>query len=160
MLVLGYYYSAGPTTFTLPVSLSPSSVMCSHVSPNNANVHAAAMPDERILLVTGIPSKQCTSEYLYSLFGAYGGIQQIRIGSSFITKGCAIVVYEQCEAANNAVGALNEYALSKDRILRVSVYEEERDKKALERRKRKREMQAEYKKHIANVAQAADEPDR
>ncbi|CAJ1038134.1 putative pre-mRNA branch site protein p14 [Leishmania braziliensis MHOM/BR/75/M2904] len=160
MLVLGYYYSARPTTFTLPVSLSPSSVMCSHVSPNNANVHAAAMPDERILLVTGIPSKQCTSEYLYSLFGAYGGIQQIRIGSSFITKGCAIVVYEQCEAANNAVGALNEYALSKDRILRVSVYEEERDKKALERRKRKREMQAEYKRHITNVAQAADEPDR
>ncbi|KAG5488715.1 hypothetical protein JIQ42_00329 [Leishmania sp. Namibia] len=130
---------------------------CPYISPNNANVCAAVMPDERILLVTGIPSKQCTSEYLYSLFGAYGGIQQIRIGSSSITKGCAIVVYEQCEAANNAVGALNEYALSKDRVLRVSVYEEDRDKKALERRKRKREMQAEYKKHIADVAQAAEE---
>jgi pre-mRNA branch site protein p14 len=115
------------------------------------------MPDERILLVTGIPTKQCTGEYLYSLFGAYGGIQQIRVGSSSITKGCAIIVYEQCEAANNAVGALNEYALSKDRVLRVSVYDEDRDKKALERRKRKREVQAEYKKHIAEVAQAAED---
>lgn len=114
------------------------------------------MPDERILLVTGIPTKQCTGEYLYSLFGAYGGIQQIRVGTSSITKGCAIIVYEQCEAANNAVGALDEYSLSKDRILRVSVYDEDRDKKALERRKRKREVQAEYKKHIAEVAQAAE----
>lgn len=117
------------------------------------------MPDERILLVTGIPSKQCTSEYLYSLFGDYGGIQQIRIGSSSITKGCAIIVYEQCEAANNAVSALNEYTLSKDRVLRVAVYDEDRDKKALERRKRKREVQAEYKKHIFAVAQEADESD-
>lgn len=104
------------------------------------------------MLITGIPSKQCNGEYLYSLFGAYGAIQQIRVGSSSITKGCAIVVYEQCDAASNATAALNEYSLGKDRFLRVSVYDEDRDKKALDRRKRKREVQAEYKKHIAEVA--------
>ncbi|CCW60159.1 unnamed protein product [Phytomonas sp. EM1] len=106
------------------------------------------MVDERILLVTGIPSKAFNGEYLYKLFSEYGAIQQISIGSSSLTKGCAIVVYEQCESATNAISALNDYAIGKDRILRISVYDEVRDKKALERRKRRRDLHAEYKKSI------------
>lgn len=109
------------------------------------------MPDDRILLVTGIPSKAFKGDYLYKLFGEYGGLQQIRIGSSTLTKGCAIVVYEQCESANAAVAALHEFVIGRDKLLRVSVYDESRDKRALERRKRKREVQAEYKKHISEA---------
>ncbi|CCW66873.1 unnamed protein product [Phytomonas sp. Hart1] len=114
------------------------------------------MPDERILLVTGIPSSAFNGEYLYKLFGEYGGLQQIRIGSSSLTRGCAIVIYEQCESAANAVSALNDYAIGKDRILRISVYDEARDKKALERRKRRRDLHAEYKKNILESVTGKD----
>lgn len=110
------------------------------------------LSDERILLVTGVPSKAFNGDYLYKLFGQYGGIQQIRVGSSNLTKGCAIIVYEQCESAAAAIEGLNEFKIMKDRILRVAVYDESRDKRALERRKRQREVRAEYKKHIDEVA--------
>ncbi|EAN91606.1 putative RNA-binding protein [Trypanosoma cruzi] len=108
------------------------------------------MPDERILLVTGIPSKLCRGEELYKVFGSYGAIQQLRLGDDASTKGCAIVVYELCEAASAALEALNDFRVDKDRYLRVSVYDEVRDRKALERRKRRREMKAEYKQNIAS----------
>lgn len=114
------------------------------------------MPDERVLLVTGIPSKAFKGEYLYSLFSEYGAIQQIRIGSSPITKGCAVIVYEQCEAAAAAITALNEFLIGKDKVLRVAVYDESRDRKALERRKRKREAQSEYKRHVAESGTGED----
>lgn len=117
------------------------------------------MSEERILLVTGIPSKAFNGEYLYKLFGQYGGIQQIRVGSSSLTKGCAIVVYEQCQSAAAAIEGLNEFRIMKDRVLRVAVYDESRDKRALERRKRKREAQAEYKKHINEVAAEGKDDD-
>ncbi|KAG8347274.1 putative RNA recognition motif (a k a RRM RBD or RNP domain) [Trypanosoma vivax] len=106
------------------------------------------MPDERILLVTGIPAKLCRGEELYRVFGSYGAIQQLRIGSDACTKGCAIVVYELCEASAAALEALNDFKIDKDRYLRVSVYDETRDRKALERRKRRREMKAEYRRNI------------
>lgn len=106
------------------------------------------MSDERILLVAGLPSKTCQNNgSLYNLFGTYGAIQQIRVGSSPFTKGYCIVVYELCDGARKAMENLNNYQV-KDRRLRVSVYDE-RDKKALERRKRKREIQTQYKKHVA-----------
>ncbi|KEG12811.1 putative pre-mRNA branch site protein p14 [Trypanosoma grayi] len=114
------------------------------------------MSDERILLVTGIPTKLCRGEELYKVFGSYGAIQQLRIGSDGTTKGCAIVVYELCEAASAALEALNDFKVEKDRYLRVSVYDEVRDRKALERRKRRREMKEEYKRNIAGTC-ASDE---
>lgn len=105
------------------------------------------MPDERILLIAGLPSK-LQHEQLYHIFGAYGPIQQIRVGCSSLTKGYCIVVYELCDSARTAMAELNDYQMSKDRRLKVVVYDD-RDKKALERRKRKREVQAEYTKHVA-----------
>ncbi|KAH9588630.1 RNA recognition motif domain [Trypanosoma melophagium] len=115
------------------------------------------MSDERILLVTGIPTKLCSGEELYKVFGSYGAIQQLRIGSDSCTKGCAIVVYELCESASAALEALNDFKVDKDRFLRVSVYDEVRDRKALERRKRRREMRAEYKRNITGDSVAEGE---
>lgn len=113
------------------------------------------MPDERILLIAGLPSKVCQQkESLYPLFSNYGAIQQLRLGCSSLTKGYCIVVYELCESANSAREALNDYLIAKDRRLKVVVYEE-RDKRALEKRKRKREIQAEYKRHIADGEEKA-----
>ncbi|CBH15824.1 RBP15 [Trypanosoma brucei gambiense DAL972] len=110
------------------------------------------MSDERILLVTGIPTKLCRGEELYKVFGNYGTIQQLRIGSDASTKGCAIVVYELCEAASAALEALHDFKVDRDRHLRVSVYDETRDRRALERRKRRREMKAEYSRNIASAS--------
>ncbi|EPY32432.1 pre-mRNA branch site protein p14 [Strigomonas culicis] len=109
------------------------------------------MSDERILLVTGIPSKG-KGDFLYKLFQEYGAIRQIRIGSSSITKGCAIVVYEQCDSAATAMAQLNS-----TKMLKVSVYDENRDKRALDKRKRRREAHAEFNKHVAQSGEAAEE---
>lgn len=109
------------------------------------------MSDERILLVTGIPSKAFKGDYIYKLFGEYGAVQQVRIGSSRITKGYAIVVYEQCDSASAAVSALHNFPIDKERVLRISVYDASRDIKALQGRKRRREIQVEYVKHIGET---------
>lgn len=111
------------------------------------SLYLLGMPDERILLIAGLPSK-LQHEQLYQFFGAFGPIQQIRVGCSSLTKGYCIVVYELCDSARNAMAELNDYLMPKGRRLKVAVYDD-RDKKALERRKRKREVQAEYKKHVA-----------
>ena len=51
-------------------------------------------PDvNRILFVRNLPFK-ITSEEMYDLFGKYGPIRQIRIGSANDTKGTAFVVFE------------------------------------------------------------------
>lgn len=115
------------------------------------------MSDERILLVTGIPSAAFNGEYLYQLFGEYGGIQQIRLGSDSLTKGCAIVVYELCDSAAAAISALDGFSVSKGRVLRLCVYDEKRDKRGLERRKRKREAHAEYRENIKNSLNKGEE---
>ncbi|CAD2214434.1 pre-mRNA branch site protein p14 [Angomonas deanei] len=113
------------------------------------------MSDERILLVAGLPSG-LDGAILYEIFGEFGAVQQIRKGSSKITKGCAIVVYQQCEAARKAIEKLNNYQLQK-RMLRITVYDENRDKRSLEKRKRKREVTYEYKKHIEEAANKTEE---
>eukprot|EP00796_Vickermania_ingenoplastis_P005235 gene5235-3749_t len=113
------------------------------------------MPDERILLVAGLPykptqdkeQKEQLHQRIFELFSRYGAIQQLRVGCSPLTKGYCIVVYELCDDARTAMTSLNDFQI-KDRHLRVAVYEE-RDKNALERRKRKREVQGAYKRHVA-----------
>lgn len=115
------------------------------------------MSDERILLIAGLPSKLTQEkDALYRLLGHFGPIQQLRVGCSPFTKGYCIVVYELCDHARNALSGLNDYAITKDRHLRVAVYQD-RDKKALERRKRKREVQVEYKKHVAQSGETKDD---
>lgn len=109
------------------------------------------MSDERILLISGLPSKICQEkEKLYHLLGTYGAIQQLRIGCSWLTKGFCIVVYELVDSAKKAVEALNDYQIAKNKRLKVAVYDEGYKRK-LEKRKRKREVQAEYNKHIAET---------
>lgn len=50
---------------------------------------------------------------LYDLFGKYGPIRQVRLGTStdLKTKGTAYVVFESPDDAKEAIGALNGFHL-------------------------------------------------
>ncbi|KAJ2894308.1 Splicing factor 3B subunit 6 [Coemansia aciculifera] len=62
----------------------------------------------RILLVKNLPFK-ITPEEMYDLFGKYGGIRQMRIGTDQNTKGTAFVVYEDIYDAKEACDHLQGF---------------------------------------------------
>jgi pre-mRNA branch site protein p14 len=62
----------------------------------------------RALYVRNLPFN-ITSEEMYDIFGKYGGIRQIRVGSTKETRGTAYVVYEDIYDAKNAVDHLSGF---------------------------------------------------
>jgi pre-mRNA branch site protein p14 len=72
----------------------------------------ARLPPEvsRILFVRNLPYK-ISSEELYDVFGKYGAIRQIRIGTSKETRGTAFVVYEDIYDAKQACEHLSGFNL-------------------------------------------------
>ncbi|KAJ3214259.1 Splicing factor 3B subunit 6 [Dinochytrium kinnereticum] len=62
----------------------------------------------RILFIRNLPYK-ITNEELYDLFGKYGPIRQIRLGSTTDTKGTAFVVYEDIFDAKAACDHLSGF---------------------------------------------------
>ena len=54
---------------------------------------------------------------LYELFGRYGTIRQIRLGTSQQTRGTAFVVYEEANDAKNAIASLNGFHLMERYII-------------------------------------------
>ncbi|KAJ3159439.1 Splicing factor 3B subunit 6 [Geranomyces michiganensis] len=74
---------------------------------NRANVR---LPPEvnRVLFVRNLPFK-ITPEDLYDLFGKYGPIRQIRVGTASDTKGTAFVVYEDIFDAKAACDHLSGF---------------------------------------------------
>lgn len=70
----------------------------------------ARLPPEvnRILFVRNLPFK-ITSEELYDIFGKYGAIRQIRIGTAPDTKGTAFVIFEDIYDAKNACDHLSGF---------------------------------------------------
>jgi len=64
----------------------------------------------RILFVRNIPYK-ITSEDMYDLFGKYGPVRQIRIGTANETKGTAYVVFDDIHDAKNACEHLSGFNL-------------------------------------------------
>lgn len=62
----------------------------------------------RILYVRNLPYK-ITAEEMYDIFGKYGAIRQIRIGSTSDTKGTAYIVYEDIFDAKNACDHLSGF---------------------------------------------------
>ncbi|KAI8850622.1 hypothetical protein BC829DRAFT_389226 [Chytridium lagenaria] len=61
-----------------------------------------------VLFIRNLPYK-ITNEELYDLFGKYGPIRQIRLGSSTETKGTAFVVYEDIFDAKAACDHLSGF---------------------------------------------------
>lgn len=64
----------------------------------------------RILFVRNLPYK-ITSEELYDVFGKYGAIRQIRVGTEKDTKGTAFVIYEDIFDAKQACEHLSGFNL-------------------------------------------------
>ena len=62
----------------------------------------------RILYVRNLPYK-ITAEEMYDIFGKYGAIRQIRIGTTSDTKGTAYIVYEDIFDAKNACDHLSGF---------------------------------------------------
>ncbi|KAJ2304239.1 hypothetical protein H4S01_000394 [Coemansia sp. RSA 2610] len=77
------------------------------------NTRTAQLPPNvnRILLVKNLPFK-ITSEEMFSLFGKYGAIRQIRIGNAQKTRGTAFVVYEDIYDAKEACEHLQGFNVS------------------------------------------------
>ncbi|KAK9509112.1 hypothetical protein O3M35_006499 [Rhynocoris fuscipes] len=62
---------------------------------------------------------------MYDIFGKYGAIRQIRIGTTLQTKGTAFVVYEDILDAMNAVEKLNGFNVC-NRYLVLLYYQQNR----------------------------------
>mmetsp|Transcript_24069 Transcript_24069/g.66745 ORF Transcript_24069/g.66745 Transcript_24069/m.66745 type:complete len:132 (-) Transcript_24069:301-696(-) len=112
--------------------------------------HNSRLPPEvnRILFVRNLPFT-ITAEELYTIFGKYGAIFQIRMGDKQKdTRGTAFVVYEDIYDAKSAVDHLSGFNVG-GRYLIVLYYQpskfekraqqEEKEQELLELRKRVRQ---------------------
>lgn len=106
--------------------------------------------DNRILLVSGLPRID-KPEALFKIFERCGAIHQIRIGKTPETRGNAIVVFDRVEYAQRAVDEFDGKRLNKDKdqMLSVKIYDEVTHKRAVQRKKRQRESNDEYRSHIS-----------
>lgn len=69
-------------------------------------------PDvNRVLFVKSLPYK-ITSEDMHDIFGKYGAIRQIRLGTANNTRGTAYVVYEDIFEAKKACENLNGFQVA------------------------------------------------
>lgn len=66
------------------------------------------LPFFSILYVRNLPFNTSSDE-LYSLFGKYGAIRQVRIGSTKTTRGSAFIVYEDIYDAKAAADHLSGF---------------------------------------------------
>lgn len=100
----------------------------------------ARLPPEvnKILYVRNLPFN-ITPEELYDLFGKYGAIQQIRVGTAANTKGTAFVVYEDIYDAKNACDHLSGFNVS-NRYLIVLYYQKAKMDAKMDVTKKKQEI--------------------
>ncbi|XP_065843612.1 splicing factor 3B subunit 6-like [Oscarella lobularis] len=93
----------------------------------------------RIIYVRNLPYK-ITSEELYDIFGKYGAIRQIRVGTTTETKGTAFVVYEDIFDAKNACDHLQGFNVC-NRYLVVLYYQPNKMFKKLDKGKKQEELE-------------------
>ena len=84
----------------------------------------------RVLYVRNLPYK-ISAEEMYDIFGKYGAIRQIRIGTNAETKGTAFVVYEDIFDAKNACDHLSGFNVC-NRYLVVLYYQATKAQKKID----------------------------
>ncbi|GAB2218010.1 hypothetical protein Droror1_Dr00001225 [Drosera rotundifolia] len=92
----------------------------------------------RILYVRNLPFN-ITSEEMYDIFGKYGAIRQIRVGTNKDTRGSAFVVYEDIYDAKTAVDHLSGFNVA-NRYLIVLYYQPTKMNKRFDRKKEEEEI--------------------
>ncbi|KAM0683330.1 Splicing factor 3B subunit 6 [Mitosporidium daphniae] len=92
----------------------------------------------RILFVRNLPFK-ISAEDLFDLFGKYGTIRQIRIGSEKETRGTAYVVYEDIFDAKNACEHLSGFNVQ-GRYLIVLYYQPIKQLKKMDMEKKREQI--------------------
>jgi len=109
-----------------------------------------SLPPEvnRILYVRTLPYKISSSE-MYEIFGKYGPIRQVRLGTSPDTRGTAFVVYEDIYDAKGAVEHLGGFNVM-GRYLVVLYYQVSRMQAARGREEKKKEIEI-LRKHIKEI---------
>jgi pre-mRNA branch site protein p14 len=99
----------------------------------------------RIIYVRNLPFN-ITAEEMYDLFGKYGAIRQIRLGTAKDTRGTAYVVYEDIHDAKNAVEHLSGFNVA-NRYLIVLYYQQSKLGKKMDMSKKEEEIAALQKKY-------------
>ncbi len=114
-----------------------------------AAILSVHLPPEvnRVLYVTNL-RPTITGEQLYSLFGPFGAIRQIRIGNTEDTLGQAFVIYEDIYDAKKALDRLAGSKIGKGRFLGVQYYDPEHAAKVQERKRKRKEVEQEFKEHL------------
>jgi len=92
----------------------------------------------RVLYVRNLPFK-ITADEMYDIFGKYGAIRQIRLGSANDTRGTAFVVYEDIYDAKTALDHLAGFNVC-GRYLVVLYYQQTRMQKKLDTTKKAQEL--------------------
>ena len=113
---------------------------------------SVCLPPEvnRILFVRNLPFK-IAAEDLFDLFGKYGAIRQIRIGSEKETKGTAYVVYEDIFDAKNACEHLSGFNVQ-GRYLIVLYYQPTKQLKKMDMEKKREQLTALRQKYAPILA--------
>ena len=83
---------------------------------------------------------------MYDIFGKYGAIRQIRIGTASDTRGTAFVVYEDIFDAKNACEHLSGFNVC-NRYLVVLYYQPTKMNKAVDKEKKKQSIEDMKKKY-------------
>ncbi|KAI5576645.1 hypothetical protein Peur_036482 [Populus x canadensis] len=92
----------------------------------------------RVLYVRNLPFN-ISSEEMYDIFGKYGAIRQIRIGTNKDTRGTAYVVYEDIYDAKTAVDHLSGFNVA-NRYLIVLYYQQAKMSKKFDQKKKEEEI--------------------
>ncbi|RUS18894.1 14 kDa subunit splicing factor 3b [Endogone sp. FLAS-F59071] len=92
----------------------------------------------RVLFVRNLPFK-ITAEEMYDIFGKYGPIRQIRVGTANDTRGTAFVVYEDIFDAKAACDHLQGFNIL-GRYLIVLYYQPNKVTKKMNIQKKEEEL--------------------
>lgn len=113
-------------------------------------------PDvNRVLFVRQLPFK-VTADEMYDIFGKFGAIRQIRLGTEQATRGSAYVVYEDIYDAKQALDKLQGFNVG-GRYLTIVYYNQGKVQKKLEA-KRKQEEIEKMRKKFAEAEAEGDTP--
>lgn len=119
---------------------------------------SARLPPEvnRALYIRNLPFN-ISSEELYEIFGKYGPVRQIRLGSTKETRGTAYVVYEDIYDSKNACDHLSGFNVQ-NRYLIVLYYNPARQSKKLSTKEKEEELRKMQEKYDVDGEQHASKP--